>query len=482
MDGAQEVNGTTTGHNEKARFQTERLRVSVRPIKSKKNKTPEPNTTPPSPSYTITTTPTSLSSPLSSFDIDPTSLANLHRAAEYIRQDLPVAFPTETVYGLAANALSEKAVRSVFEAKGRPSDNPLIVHVSSLEMLARILPPTSEPSIPTTSPSSVSPTSDLLSRIPAIYHEPIRRFWPGPLTILLPKSTLIPDVVTGGSAITTVAVRFPAHPVARVLIEACGVPLAAPSANRSGRPSPTLASHVWSDLEGRIPAILDDGAEDPNTTNTADGESISLGCDCGVESTVLDALRSPPCILRPGGVSFEQLSSIPGFENLRVYRRDFVDKGLEAAPTTPGMKYRHYTPEAEVVLFEVEEGAKETTSESMARAIEEEVKSLQHRGVPGPIGIMRTSLPVSSPATFSAPAPTSTTRPSLAPIEFFLGDSQHPNQVARNLFKGLRDLEAKGCKWILVEGISEEREGMAVMNRLRKAASKIKKVGGNSAR
>ncbi|MEW5306626.1 MAG: hypothetical protein WDW36_009080 [Sanguina aurantia] len=224
-----------------------------------------------------------------------------------------VAIPTETVYGLAANALSAEAVARIFQAKQRPSDNPLIIHVSSMEMLQALYPAGWE--------------------LPAVYTQAVAELWPGPLTILLPCSPLIPPIVTCGHP--TMAVRMPSHPVARALIAACGFPLAAPSANSSGRPSPTLATHVMEDLCGRIPLVLDGGP-----------------CGCGVESTVLDGLRRPPVLLRPGGVTAERLSRVPGLEQLQVYRRDFVDAALEAAPTTPGMKYRHYSPDAQVVLID----------------------------------------------------------------------------------------------------------------------------------
>jgi tRNA threonylcarbamoyl adenosine modification protein (Sua5/YciO/YrdC/YwlC family) len=236
-------------------------------------------------------------------------LSHLRRAAELLQQEEVVAIPTETVYGLAANALSASAVRKIFAAKQRPSDNPLIIHISSLDML-RALYPDGSP-------------------IPPIYTPILARHWPGPLTILLPRSPLVPEAVTCGQP--TMAVRLPSHPVARTLIALCGFPLAAPSANSSGRPSPTLAHHVLEDLKGRLPLIIDGGA-----------------CSSGLESTVLDALRQPPAILRPGGVTYEQLQQQEGLAGLQVYRRDFVDSQLEAAPSTPGMKYRHYSPDAKV--------------------------------------------------------------------------------------------------------------------------------------
>jgi L-threonylcarbamoyladenylate synthase len=206
-------------------------------------------------------------------------LGRLRQAAALLKQHEVVAIPTETVYGLAADALSEVAVRKIYAAKQRPSDNPLIIHISSLDMLRSLYPDG--------------------SAIPDVYAPVLAAHWPGPLTVLLPRSPLVPECVTCGQP--TMAVRMPSHPVARTLISLCGVPLAAPSANSSGRPSPTLAAHVLEDLRGRLPLVIDGGA-----------------CSFGLESTVLDALRRPPAILRPGGVTYEQLLGCPGLEGLQV--------------------------------------------------------------------------------------------------------------------------------------------------------------------
>ncbi|KAJ3036108.1 hypothetical protein HDV00_003084 [Rhizophlyctis rosea] len=369
----------------------------------------------------------------------------IQQAASVLRDDLPVAFPTETVYGLGANATSSTAVSTIFRAKGRPSDNPLIVHISSLSQLSQILPPSTS--------------------LPDVYTHAITRFWPGPLTILVPRGPNIPLTVTAGHE--TVAVRFPSHPVARALIDACGFPIAAPSANTSGRPSPTLASHVQSDLHGRIPMIIDGGPSDG-----------------GVESTVLDGLRSPPAILRPGGVTWEALRELPGLESLKVYRRDFTETAMEAAPTTPGMKYRHYSPEAEVVLFELSEqkavdggvGEKELASgtERMRVAVDKEIARLRSLPLPSDtplkIGVMRTWSSNSNPSSNSISG--SNSRDNTVE-EYILGDANSPEAVARHLFRGLRELEDRGAKVILVEGILEDREGLAVMNRVRKAASRV---------
>ncbi|KAJ3175839.1 hypothetical protein HDU87_005667 [Geranomyces variabilis] len=347
--------------------------------------------------------------------------AAIAKAAAILQTDQPVAFPTETVYGLAANALRPEAVARIFQAKGRPSDNPLIVHISSLEMLHRLLPP------------GVA--------LPAVYTNVIESVWPGPLTILIPRGPAVPLAVTGGH--DTVAVRFPSHPVARALIAACGFPLAAPSANTSGRPSPTLAAHVLLDLGTRIPLVLDGGP-----------------CSGGVESTVLDGLATPPVVLRPGGITVEMLQTMPGLEHLRVYRRDFTDSAMEAAPTTPGMKYRHYTPEAEVVLFETA-GADAASRSRLRAAVDDEARRLATQDPPYHVGIMRTT---SVPAIPDAPLPPQTQEIELGTV---------PAHVAQGLFAALRELEARGVAVILVEGVGEELEGLAVMNRIRKAASRV---------
>ncbi|KAG5460712.1 MAG: DHBP synthase RibB-like alpha/beta domain-containing protein [Olpidium bornovanus] len=352
----------------------------------------------------------------------------LEPAAKLLRRGEVVAVPTETVYGLAGNALCAGAARKIFAAKGRPADNPLIVHVSDLDQLRSLLP---------------APAAEL----PEAYREAAARFWPGPLTIILPRHPSVPDAVTAGQP--TVAVRMPAHPLARALIASCGFPLAAPSANASGRPSPTTAAHVLRDLAGRIPMVVDGGP-----------------CDVGVESTVLDALRSPPAILRPGGVTYEQLAACKGLEGLLVYSRDFVDATLEEAPTTPGMKYRHYSPDASVILFEPAPGRR--SRDSVAARLRKEVADLARAGSARFVGVL-----------LAADAPDAALEEDLAAAgggsatvrTAVLGSS--PDAAARNLFAGLREMDASGVDVILVEGFPDEAAGMAVMNRLRKAASRV---------
>ncbi len=227
-------------------------------------------------------------------------------AAEFIKANQVVGMPTETVYGLAGNAYSDEAVTRIFEAKGRPQDNPLIVHISEF-----------------------SDIYDLVSDVPETAKRLADAFWPGPLTMILPKSDRVSLSVTAG--LDTVAVRCPSHPIARNLIKAAGVPLAAPSANLSGKPSPTKAQHVYDDLKGRIPYIIDGGE-----------------CDEGVESTVITLATSVPKLLRPGNVTLSQLKSVLG----KVQVDDAVLNPLKKGErvSSPGMKYKHYSPVAEIVL------------------------------------------------------------------------------------------------------------------------------------
>ena len=227
-------------------------------------------------------------------------------AANLLANGELVAIPTETVYGLAADALNSEAVSSIFVAKGRPSDNPLIVHIADFKDW--------EP---------------LVTHIPEHARKLAEAYWPGPLTIILPASPIVPKVVTGG--LTTVAVRFPSHPVAQAVILRSGCPLAAPSANRSGSPSPTNAQRVFEDMDGHIAAILDGGA-----------------CDVGVESTVIDLCHTPPRLLRPGGITPTMLEEVLGPIEIDSAVTHALEQGAVAA--SPGMKYKHYAPKAEITI------------------------------------------------------------------------------------------------------------------------------------
>ncbi|KAG0051396.1 hypothetical protein BGZ83_003819 [Gryganskiella cystojenkinii] len=375
---------------------------------------------------------------------DPHTRKVLEQAAHLLRSGQVVGMPTETVYGLASNALDSVAAQRIFKAKNRPQDNPLIVHVSSLKMLRSMLKD---------------------NTIPDVYTDLIKAYWPGALTLLFPRSSLIPNEIT--CAQPTVAVRFPSHPITRALITACDLPLAAPSANSSGKPSPTLASHVMDDLAGKIPMVIDGGQ-----------------CSFGIESTVVDGLRVPPAILRPGGVTYEQIRKVKGMENVQVYKKHFTDAAMEQAPTTPGMKYRHYSPEAEVVLVEyaTTTGSNGSSSEAPTAQYSVILKEIERLKAEGKtrFGILRTSFnsshPINSNGNGAQRNGVSLSSSSLPVaenvIEFPLGQGSKPDDVARELFRGLRYLDDQKVDCIFVEGIREEDEGLAVMNRLRKAASR----------
>lgn len=339
---------------------------------------------------------------------DPLTLQNLAIAAAHVRQlGAVVAFPTETVYGLGGSALDDNSVRAIYAAKNRPADNPLIVHVASADQIQRLI-------------------LTQLHTIPPVYHRLIEKFWPGPLTILLPIEAGSPvlRLVTAGQ--NTVGVRMPSHPVARALIALSDTPLAAPSANASTRPSPTLAEHVLHDLDSRIPYILDGGA-----------------CAVGVESTVVDGLVSPPMLLRPGGVSAENIREYGGgdWANIVLVKKT---AGKTEAVKTPGMKYRHYSPTARVVLF--------VGCGDGRRAVREYIAS--H---PGLTALLRAG-------RFSSAAEIGVE----AVADECMGASAA--EVAQSLFRFLRQVDEMGVDQILVEGVDESGDGLAVMNRLSKAA------------
>ncbi|KAK6201645.1 DHBP synthase RibB-like alpha/beta domain-containing protein [Scheffersomyces amazonensis] len=341
---------------------------------------------------------------------------NLNIAAnELINTNNVVAFPTETVYGLGGSALRDESVRAIYSAKNRPSDNPLIVHVSSIDQLKRKLLPKDY-------------------NLPSSYEKLLEKFWPGPLTILLPifPGSPISNLVTANQ--DTFAVRLPNHPVARALIAISDTPLAAPSANASTRPSPTLASHVYHDLQKRIPYILDGGA-----------------CEVGVESTVIDGLSNPPMILRPGGVSVEDIKQIGGDAWKDVVLAKKTAGKLEPV-RTPGMKYRHYSPTAKVIVF--------TNCQDGIAAVQKYLKDHEINTSEIKVALLR-SLNFASSQTID----------SHIQLERDLGSSK--SEVSHNLFKLLREVDELGVDLILVEGIDETNEGLAVMNRLTKAAFEV---------
>ena len=342
--------------------------------------------------------------------IEGPSASRIDEAAQILLSENVVAFPTETVYGLGANALSSQAVSKIYKAKNRPPDNPLILHVASLKALRSLM-------------------GD--QEIPRIYEPLIATFWPGPLTLLLPldrQKTKISELCTSGQ--DTFAVRMPEHPLALALLHHSGLCLAAPSANTSTRPSPTTAQHVHHDLKGRISLVLDGGP-----------------CTVGLESTVVDGLVSPPQILRPGGISIEQLKRIPGWENTVVHRPGVVSS--TEVPRTPGMKYRHYSPTARIILFE------STASPPNAKFIADH--GLQESRV---VLCRTVAWPPSLADTLGSQV-----------MDESMGETG--DTIARRLFALLRELDGRGVQVILIEGISENDEGLAVMNRLRKAASVV---------
>jgi L-threonylcarbamoyladenylate synthase len=376
---------------------------------------------------------------------DPETENAIKSAVQHLTERRVVAFPTETVYGLGALALDASAATKIFSTKGRPSDNPLIVHVSSLSMLNSLLPPSYTPS-------------------PA-YETLMRAFWPGPLTLLFPADpSCIPPIITAGHP--TVAVRMPAHPVARALIATTGTPLAAPSANASGKPSPTRAAHVLRDLggTGRLPLLLDGGP-----------------CAVGVESTVVDGLGEDGAlrVLRPGGATVEALNAALGDLDVRdgsqrpqvlVHRRDFVLENHEVnAPTTPGMKYRHYAPSVPVTLLytsttppEIDGGGAGGGGGSMQRVGLDAFFGEVERGTTsGRLGLM-----VQDDSPLLARSRCEESRW----VTFSLGGSAEPACAAQRLFEGLLSLEEQGVERIFVQEVAEEREGLAFMNRIRKAA------------
>lgn len=368
---------------------------------------------------------------------DRDTLEALQSASRLLQNKEVVAFPTETVYGLGALALDPVASSRIFSTKGRPPDNPLIVHVSSEAMLLDLLPAT----------YTMSPT----------YRTLIRHFWPGPLTLLFPAdASLVPSIITAGQP--TVAVRMPSHPVARALIAITNAPIAAPSANSSGKPSPTLAEHVYRDLQGKLELILDGGA-----------------CDVGLESTVVDGLQDDGTlrVLRPGGVTVEEIEkvlregvwpqgAVP--PRVLVHKRDYRDEALEAAPTTPGMKYRHYSPAVPVVLACTSSQPPQGTKRAPWSTF---VASLKERSTKGSLNV---GLMAPSDSLLQHCLPIS---PHLSWRFYPLGSIDEPAVTAQRLFDGLLTLEKEGVDLIVIEEIGEEREGLAVMNRVKKAAGEV---------
>ena len=333
----------------------------------------------------------------------PASSPSLNMASDLLRSGQLVAFPTETVYGLGADAMNPEAVLSVFRAKGRPADNPLIVHIYDRSQLFLLC----------TIPPEAIPLMDA--------------FWPGPLTILFEKHSAVPDVVTAG--LPTVAVRMPSHPVAAALLKICSLPVAAPSANSSGRPSPTLASHVLEDMKGKIPLILDGGP-----------------CDVGVESTVLDLCHGTPTILRPGGVTKEMLENVLHTE---VALAGSILRPLkpDEQALSPGMRYKHYAPKASVTLVEGDE-------EAVLASLRELCIREQSAGRKSCVLCFTEHL---------------NTLRDCFPHD--IGSRIHAEETAHRLFDTLRRLDEEGMESVFSEVVPPEGVGLAVMNRLGRAAA-----------
>ncbi|PEZ33580.1 threonylcarbamoyl-AMP synthase [Bacillus thuringiensis] len=319
----------------------------------------------------------------------------LQEAAKLLRENEAVAFPTETVYGLGANAMDDEAIAKIFEAKGRPSDNPLIVHIGTKSQL-----------------------DGIVKEIPPVAEKLMAHFWPGPLTIILPRKEGIAERVTAG--LNTVGVRMPDHPVALALIEEANVPVAAPSANRSGRPSPTLASHVYEDLNGKIAGIVDGGAT-----------------GVGVESTVIDCTSTVPTILRPGGITKEQLEAVIGTVSLDPALKDEKEK-----PKSPGMKYTHYAPKAPLSIVE---GSREFIQQLVDEKKEEGFK----------VGVLTTE---EYQHVYNAD------------VILSCGVRSDLASVATKLYDVLRTFDASEVDVIFSESFPNEGIGNAIMNRLTKAA------------
>lgn len=321
--------------------------------------------------------------------------AAIREAASLIRDGELVAFPTETVYGLGGNALDERAAAKIYAAKGRPSDNPLIVHISHIDMM-----------------------DELVTELAPLCRRLAFEFWPGPLTMILPKSEKVPYATTGGLA--TVAVRMPGHGVALDFIDEVKLPIAAPSANLSGKPSPTRGEHVYHDLKGKIPLILDSGE-----------------VEIGLESTIIDLSRPEPVILRPGRITYEDIKPFaPRLQGNFVASQSDIDH-----PKAPGMKYKHYAPDG--AMYFLPEG-------------EEAVATV--RAAAG-----KTALLLSAERWEEL-------KDAVSPdYLYILGRREHPDEIAHQLFHAFRECDREGADTIFIESFPSFGFGEALMNRIKKA-------------
>lgn len=351
-------------------------------------------------------------------------------AADALAAGKLVAFPTETVYGLGGDATRADVSARIYAAKGRPSDNPLIVHISSMEEL----PP-------------------LVKAVPESCRKLAGAYWPGPMTLVLEKSDRIPKETTGG--LNTVAIRMPVHPVAAELIRMSGVPVAAPSANRSGRPSTTCAQHCMEDLDGRVEYIVDGGP-----------------CEIGVESTIVDLTEAEPVLLRPGAVTMEMLTKVFGKE---PKKDKAVVRSLAAGekPKAPGMKYRHYAPNAPLVVVRAKTLVSDVTDKAIDKATErvcgriaELAEGYYEEGLRAEI---LCSVQCADRLKKMAAGDAKYARLRQTPIRV-LGSQDDPGQIARQLFAQLRETDTDAPDRLIAEGFGEQDLFLAIMNRLKKAA------------
>lgn len=337
------------------------------------------------------------------FKIDSDNIDNtvICEAADIIKSGGLVAFPTETVYGLGGDGLNAEAASKIYLAKGRPSDNPLILHISSFDEL-----------------------KPLVKKIPESARRLAREFWPGPLTMVFEKSDIVPKEISGG--LNTVAIRYPENKIALEFISACKTPIAAPSANTSGRPSPTRASHVEFDLSGKIDMIIDGGA-----------------CEFGLESTIVDVSLDVPILLRPGAITLEMLREVLGRVDVDKAVLSKLEDGEK--PKAPGMKYTHYSPSADVIIVR---GDREKMVDKINQLISEDDKSKN-------IGVIATEENKDKYKDCKV---------------LVIGSVKNPQLIAANLFKMLRKCDYYKIDKVFAEGLCEDELGLAIMNRLKKAS------------
>lgn len=339
------------------------------------------------------------------FHIDPQQIdrEQIKEAAKILREGGLVAFPTETVYGLGGDAMNPNASNAIYAAKGRPSDNPLIVHICEYCQL-----------------------EEIASELPDAAKKLADAFWPGPMTMIVKKNEKIPLETTGG--LNTVAVRFPNHPIANALIRESGCMIAAPSANTSGRPSPTSADHVWNDLNGKIEGLIDGG-------------EVKIG----LESTIVDLTEDVPMILRPGYINKEMLEEVVG--PVKVDPAVLGTENVHIKPKAPGMRYKHYAPKGNLKIVTGEE--KNVIAEIDRRSREDEVAGIK-------VGIIATE---------------ETKHAYRHGTVLCVGERKNEDQIAHNLFAVLREMDDLGMENIYSEDFSTPRIGQAIMNRLLKAAA-----------